>query len=182
MKRVVVLLAEGFETVEALAQVDSCKRCKVDVTTVSINNTDIVTSSHGVAVKADKKFNEINFDEYDVLILPGGFPGYMNLANSKEVGAVVSEFYNNGKIVAAICGAPYVLASNDIAKGKRITCHRSIKDKMTGYQYTGDKVTVDGNLITGKGAGRSFDFSIAIMNFITDDKTIQHLKEGLEIV
>jgi 4-methyl-5(b-hydroxyethyl)-thiazole monophosphate biosynthesis len=181
MKKVYVLLAEGFETVEALAQVDACKRCKIDVSTISIDNQDFVTSSHGIQVKADKKWDDANFDEADVLVLPGGYPGYMNLASSEAVGKVVKQFYNTQKLVAAICGAPYVLAANGLAKDREVTYHHSIKDKMEGYHYTGDRVTIDGNLITGIGAGRSFDFAIAYISQIADKDTIAHLKGGLEI-
>ena len=72
------------------------------------------------------------------------------------------------------------MAVNGIAKDRRITYHFSIKDKMEGYTYTGEKATVDGNLITGRGAGCSFDFGIALMNLLTDEETVAHLKKGLE--
>jgi 4-methyl-5(b-hydroxyethyl)-thiazole monophosphate biosynthesis len=104
----------------------------------------------------------------------------MNLAESEEVGRIIKAHYQSGKILAAICGAPYVLAVNGIGKDRRVTYHHSIADKMTGYTYTGEKATVDGNLITGRGAGCSFDFGIAIMSQFVDDATIEHLKQGLE--
>ncbi len=180
MKKIYVLLAQGFETVEALAQVDVCRRCKLDVATVSVDNNYSVVSSHGVAVTANQLIRDTNFDDGDALVLPGGFPGYMNLASSKEVGEAVKKYYQSGKYVAAICGAPYVLAVNGIAKDRRITYHFSIKDKMEGYTYTGEKATVDGNLITGRGAGCSFDFGIVLMSLLTDEETVAHLKKGLE--
>jgi 4-methyl-5(b-hydroxyethyl)-thiazole monophosphate biosynthesis len=181
MKKVYIMLAEGFETVEALSQVDACRRCKVESVMVSITDKIHVTSSHGVEVKANQLLKDTNFDDGDVLVLPGGFPGYKNLAASAEVGKIAKKFYESGKILAAICGAPYVLAVNGIGKGKKITYHHSISEEMKDYQYTGEKASVDGNLITGRGAGCSFDFSIAIMNKITDQETVEHLKKGLEI-
>lgn len=180
MKKIYVLLAQGFETVEALSQVDVCRRCKIDVVTVSIDNNYTVTSSHGVEVRANQLIKDTDFSDADVIILPGGFPGYMNLAESEEVGRIIKAHYQSGKILAAICGAPYVLAVNGIGKDCRVTYHHSIADKMTGYTYTGEKATVDGNLITGRGAGCSFDFGIAIMTQFVDDATIEHLKQGLE--
>jgi 4-methyl-5(b-hydroxyethyl)-thiazole monophosphate biosynthesis len=181
MKKIYILLAQGFETVEALAQIDLCRRCKLNVSTVSIDNNYTVTSSHGVEVKANLLLENTNFDDADVIILPGGFPGYMNLAESKEVGRIITTHYKSGKILAAICGAPYALAVNGIGKGRRVTYHHSINDKMTDYTYSGEKATVDGNLITGRGAGCSFDFGIAIMAQLVDADTIEHLKHGLEL-
>ena len=181
MSKIYVLLAQGFETVEALSQVDVCRRCKQDVTTVSIDNNYSVTSSHGVEVYANQLIKDTNFSDADVIVLPGGFPGYMNLAESKEVGQVITAHYQSGKILAAICGAPYALAVNGIGKDRRITYHHSIKDKMTGYAYTGEKATIDGNLITGRGAGCSFEFGIAIMSQFVDADTIEHLNKGLEL-
>jgi 4-methyl-5(b-hydroxyethyl)-thiazole monophosphate biosynthesis len=180
MKKVYVLLAQGFETVEALSQVDVCRRCKINVVTVSIDNNISVTSSHGIEIKANQLIKDTNFDDGDVIVLPGGFPGYMNLAESEDVLNVVKHYDEQGKIVAAICGAPYVLAVAGIAKGRRVTYHHSIKDMMEGYNYTGEKATIDGHLITGRGAGCSFDFAIAIMSQLCDQETITHLKAGLE--
>jgi 4-methyl-5(b-hydroxyethyl)-thiazole monophosphate biosynthesis len=179
--KIYILLAEGFETVEALSAADACKRCKVDYTLVSTTGNLHVTSSHGVEVIAGALMEETNFDDGNVLILPGGFPGFMNLAQSEAVGRILHSFYNSGRYVGAICGAPYVLAVNGIGKDRKVTYHHSIKDKMEGYQYTGEKATVDGNLITGRGAGCSFDFMIAIMALLTNEETVEHLRVGLEI-
>lgn len=182
MKKVYVLLAEGFETVEALAPVDVCKRSKIiDVKTVSITENEYVTSSHGVTVKADLTLNAAQLEDGDLLVLPGGFPGYTHLAGSLETGRIVKYYLEHNKYVAAICGAPVVLAANGLAKGCRITCHHSVIDKMEGYLYTGEKVTTDGRLITGIGAGRSFDFALAFLEALTDKKTVERLKKGLEL-
>jgi 4-methyl-5(b-hydroxyethyl)-thiazole monophosphate biosynthesis len=180
-EKVYVLLADGFETIEALTPVDVCTRCKIDVTTVSIANTEFVTSSHGVTVKADILWKDADFEDGTVLILPGGYPGYVNLANSQEVGNLLTKYYAEGRIVGAICGAPSVLAANKVAVGKRITCHHSVIDKMEGYCYTDEIVTCDGNLVTAKGAGRSVEFCIAIMKKLCDNATIDHLLQGLEV-
>ena len=183
MKKVYVLLAEGFETVEALTPVDICKRSKIiDVETVSITENEYVTSSHGVTVKANQTWNISHLEDGDLLVLPGGFPGYTNLAGSKEVGQIVKYYLEHDKYVAAICGAPVVLAANGLAKGCRITCHHSLVDKMQDYHYTGEKVTIDGRLITGIGAGRSFDFALAFLEVLSDKGTIERLKKGLELI
>lgn len=180
-EKVYVLLVDGFETIEALTPVDVCTRCKVDVATVSVNDTEFVTSSHGVTVKADCLWKETNFDDGTVLILPGGYPGYVNLTNSEKVGILLKKYYTEGRVVGAICGAPSVLAANKVAMGRRISCHHSVIDKMEGYNYTNEIVTVDGNLTTATGAGRSVEFCIAIMRQLCNADVIDHLLQGLEV-
>jgi 4-methyl-5(b-hydroxyethyl)-thiazole monophosphate biosynthesis len=179
--KVYILLAEGFETVEALSIADACKRCKVEYRLISTTDNIHVTSSHGVEVIAHQLMKDTDFNDGNVLVLPGGYPGYINLSESAEVGTLVKRYYNSNKYVAAICGAPYVLKVNGIAKDRHITYHHSIKDEMSDYQYTGEKATIDGNLITGRGAGCSFDFAIVIMKQITNDEAVQHLIKGLEL-
>ena len=181
MKKVYIILAEGFETIEALTPVDVMHRCGIDVATISITGSMIVKSSHGVVVEANDVLGSKTLDDGDVLILPGGYPGYVNLCNSKQLGVIARKYYESGKILAAICGAPTVLATNEIAVGKKITCHHSVKDKMEAYEYIGENVVEDGNLITGIGAGRSLDFSLFIASRLTDDATIEKVKHGLEI-
>ena len=182
MKKVYIILAEGFETIEALTPVDVMKRCGIEVVTISISGSMIVKSSHGVVVEADDVLGNKRLEDGDVLILPGGYPGYANLCNSKQIGAIAKEYYESGKILAAICGAPTVLALNEIAKGKKITCHHSVKDKMGDYEYTGEDVVKDGNLITGIGAGRSLEFSLYIASLLIDASVMDKVKHGLEIV
>jgi len=183
MKKVYVIMAEGFEVMELLTPVDVCSRCKIDIKMVSLNDTATVTSSHGVEVKADQKWADTDFDYGDAIVLPGGYPGYMNLAKTSKVGDVLRKYFDTGKFVAIICGAPYVLAVNGLAKDRRMTCHHTVVDKMVGYNLDRKRVVVDGNLITGRGAGCALDFSLALVSALTDgdEETIANLKHGLEI-
>jgi protein deglycase len=179
--KVYVFLAEGFETIEALTPIDVFKRAKMDVKSVSITNSKEVTSSHGVRVMADILLKESDLNDGDIIIIPGGNPGYENLAQSKAVGDVVKSYDKAGKYIAAICGGPTVLLANGIGKGKTITCHRSVVQEMTGYKYTGNNIEKDGKLITAIGAGHSVDFSLALLELVADKATIERVKGGLEI-
>ena len=117
----------------------------------------------------------------DVLILPGGNPGYLNLRNSEAVCRVVREYYDSGRIVAAICGAPTVLAAAGVARGRRVTCHTSVIDDMGDYTYEGGRVVEDGNLITAAGAGISIDFALAVAARIVSAETLSRVRQGMEL-
>ena len=122
MKRVSVLLADGFEEVEALTVVDLLRRAKVYVDTVSIMDDYTVRGSHGINVQTEDLFDEVNFAEFDMIVLPGGMPGTTNLKAHSGVRKIVKEFADEGKYVAAICAAPTILADLGLLKGKRVTC------------------------------------------------------------
>ncbi len=183
MKKVYVLLADGFETVEALTPVDILHRCGVDVVMVSVGDDIVVKSSHRVTVKADMLLgNGDAVKDGDALILPGGYPGYVNLANSAIVGELVKYYYTSGRLLAAICGGPTVLKRYGVATGKNITCHSSVKAEMVEDYNVGEAgVCQDGNLITGKGAGYSLEFAIAIARQLVDKDVIDKLRNGLQI-
>lgn len=181
MKKAYILLAEGFETIEALTPTDVLRRCGIEAKMTSISDKMDIVSSHGVVVRADIVMESHDFSDGDAIVLPGGFPGYENLGKSVLVGTITREYYEGGKIVAAICGAPTVLAKNGIAKGDKITCHRSVKGQMTDYIHTGKAITRCGNLITGIGAGRSLDFAFAIAAALADEETIAKVKLGMEL-
>ena len=157
-----LLLADGFETIEALAPVAILRRAGVDVSTVSITASNTVISSQKIEVKADLIINETDMSDGDMLILPGGYPGYVNLGKSEQVGNIAALYFESGKYLAAICGAPTILAKYGIAKGKKITCHSSVIGDMVGYNYVGGNVTKDENLITGVGAGHSLEFGLTL--------------------
>lgn len=180
--KVYVLLADGFETIEALTPIDVMKRAGIDVRTVAVADAGRVVSSHGiVAVEADMLLREADLSDGDALILPGGNPGYVNLAASEAVGDVVRRYYDEGRIVAAICGAPTVLAARGIAKGRRLTAHSSVREQLSAYDCVGGDVVVDGNLITGAGAGVSVAFSLAVLRALTDDTVCRRVAAGMEV-
>lgn len=182
MKRVYILLAEGFECVEALASIDVLHRAGVELKRVAVGNVLKVTSSHNImSLECDMLLGDNLLEDGDALILPGGYPGYVNLGNSEAVCRVVREYYNNGRLVAAICGAPTVLAMADVAKGSRVACHRSVVDRMGDYLCQNESVVEDGNLLTGAGAGRSIEFALAIASRLVDAETLLRVCQGMEL-
>lgn len=161
--KVLILYADGFEDVEALATRDVLVRAKIDVMDVKVNESEqLVTSSHKVSISGFKSIKNINADEFDAIILPGGSRGVNNLLNSNEVIELVKEFHNKNKLVCAICAAPMVLDKAGILENKRFTCYPSCEVGLKGI-YTGEEVVVLDRLITAKSMLYSIPFGLAII-------------------
>ena len=222
-----IILADGFETIEALTPLDVLRRCGVEVTTISLNQTRAVRSSHGVTVEADATMEDFMHNcncsasgtgtstntsiagssssassasgstnttnagsstgassaVRQALILPGGYPGYKNLCESAEVGALITQFHKEGKLLCAICGAPTALKANQICRGAAITCHTSVKEELSDYySILSSAVVKYMNIITGMGAGRSLDFAFAIAESLTSKEKVEEIKAKMEII
>lgn len=177
-----ILLAEGFEVIEALATIDVMQRGGVECIRVAIGNELNVSSSHGIVeCRADILLSDADLSDGAALILPGGNPGYINLGNKEQVRAWVARYYNEGRVVAAICGAPTVVALSGVARGSRITCHSSVREQMSDYNVVGGNVVEEGNLITGAGAGVSVEFALAVVARLVDEQTLARIKKGMEV-
>jgi len=164
MKKALVFLTAGFEEVEALATVDILKRGGVDVKTVSLEKIKIVEGGHGVSVVANMIFREAGFTTTDMLILPGGTVRINEHNGLKEQ---VKAFYDGGKYIAAICAAPMVFGGLGILKGKRATCYPGFEKYLEGaILATDEAVVVEGNVITGRGPGLSFDFGLQLLEIL----------------
>ena len=166
-KRVAVFIAEGMEEIEALTVVDLLFRAGIPCETVSITNDDVITSSHDVSIVCDREIGDtrFDFDDYDMLVLPGGMPGTTNLAECDDLTDQICRFVEGGRQVAAICAAPTVLAGLGLLEGRRATCFPSMQDKLVegGAELCQDQVVVDGNIITSKGMGTAIPFGLAIV-------------------
>ena len=143
MKKAYVLLANGFELVEAMTPVDVLTRAGVEVELVSIGEDLKVVSAQNVAVLANKVLTDVNTDDGDVLILPGGYPGYENLKKDPKTIEVIKSYVKADKLIGAICGAPTILAEHKILEGKKLTAHSSTANDMKNYMYIGTNVCQD---------------------------------------
>ncbi len=179
MKKVYIFLGDGFETVEALMSVDVLRRGGVDVETVSIMKDIKVLSSHNVEIKADIMLNDADLDTCEMMVLPGGLGGTNNIkANDKLIAALKTQA-QKGKYVCAICAAPSALGINGILKGKKATVYPGFEDEMNGAEVTGENVTVDGNIITGKGPGMALEFALTLLNTLKGEKVCAEVKLGM---
>ena len=169
MSKAYILLADGFEEVEALATVDVLRRAGVDAVTVSINPQDpVVCGSHNIRVYADVCLGSqeddaaAEFTDADAVILPGGKRGTDNLGACGPVHALIKAYYDAGKLVCAICAAPTVLAMDGILDGLEVTCYPGFENKLADAIYVNVPVKVTGNIITGRSMGTAVEFGLVI--------------------
>ena len=179
MKKVSVILADGFEEVEGLTVVDLLRRARIYVDTVSIMEDYTVHGAHGINVQTEDLFEEVNFVESDMIVLPGGMPGTKNLDSHVGVQRVVKDFFQEGKKIGAICAAPTVLSNLGLLKGKRVTCYPGVETDIQGAALTGAPVTVDGNLITSQGVGTAIDFSLKLIEVLVGKEKADEIAESI---
>lgn len=177
MKKVLLFLAEGFEEIEALTVVDILRRAQVHCDMCSLKES-YVTGSHGIQVKSDINLDEVDERNYDAVILPGG-PGTENLRNNVRVVQLVKDFYMSGRLTAAICAAPTVLAEAGIVNGHNITSYPSVKDMLNNSIYREELVVLDHNLLTSRGPATAFPFAFAVLECLGLGKEAEELKEGM---
>lgn len=172
-------LANGFEEIEALAPVDILRRAELEVVTVGVGSKEI-RGSHGIKVIADIEENDVITDNMDMVILPGGMPGTLNLDHSPIVAACVDYCFKNDLPIAAICAAPSVLGHLGVLKGKRATCFPGFENELDCLEYTGDCVTKDGKIITAKGAGCAVEFGLEIVSLLLGEERAGKLKGAMQ--
>jgi 4-methyl-5(b-hydroxyethyl)-thiazole monophosphate biosynthesis len=181
-KKIIVFLADGFEEVEAITPIDYLRRSGIEVTTVSISDTQVVKGAHNVPVTADTTLTKLAADPaaWDGVLLPGGMPGSTNLAASAGVVAVLKAFSAAGKLLCAICAAPaYVLAPLGLLAGKRFTCYPGAEERVTGAMWSGERVVIDGNVITSRGAGTAGEFARAVIGKLAGEAKAKEIAESV---
>lgn len=174
-------LANGFEETEALATVDVLRRAKLEVKLVSIDK-EIVTSSRKVSVISDMLIDDIcDYSDIDAIILPGGMPGTTNLEACEKLKEIVLYCNDNNKVVSAICAAPMILGHLGLLSGKEATCYPGFeKDLQGAILRTENKAVCDGNIITGKGAGASFEFGFAIVSKLLSQEVADEVRSSMQ--
>lgn len=174
-----LFLVDGFEEMEALAPVDILRRAEVTVDTVSITSENIVRSSRNVVVLADKVIEDIDFNDYAMIILPGG-PGTKNYFSSELLLKKLKEFSVSKKI-AAICAAPTVLSKIGLLDGKKATCFPACENDLIedgAILIENAKVVRDGNIVTGRAAGTAIDFALELVKvLVSEEKSLEIKKQ-----
>ncbi len=165
-----ILLAEGFEEIEALTQTDVLRRANIDVLNVGVTGME-VTGAHNITVKADISIKEAAGKIPDGIILPGGIPGTPNIAKSDMAVELIKKVNEKGGMVAAICAAPSILGEMGLLEGKKAICYPGFEDKLKGAEITKKSVVKDGNIITSRGAGTAMDMALAITEYIKGESS-----------
>ncbi|MBQ2676052.1 MAG: DJ-1/PfpI family protein [Clostridia bacterium] len=177
-----VFLANGFEEIEALATIDILRRCEIDVTTVGVGSQD-VRGAHGITVLSDTVDSLIvPTPDIDAIVLPGGMPGTLNLEKSKAVQGFIDYAISKNILVGAICAAPSILGHKGLLKGKKATCFPGFEEQLYDAQVVADGVVQDGNIITAKGAGCSFDFALAIAKCVVGEHKSNSVRMSMQCV
>ena len=166
MAKVYEFLATGFEELEALAPVDILRRGGMDVTTVSVIGSLFVESSHGVTIKADRLLEDVDLDDADLLLLPGGMPGSKNLNAHEGVRQALLDHAAKGRLIGAICAAPIALHRNGLIDGKTVTCYPGCGDDFDEAAVVEETVVMDGKLITSRGPGTAIEFGLKLLEVL----------------
>jgi 4-methyl-5(b-hydroxyethyl)-thiazole monophosphate biosynthesis len=166
--RAIVPLADGFEEIEAITIIDLLRRADIEVTVAGVSVMS-ATGSHGITVECDALIDACDVDVADALVLPGGMPGSRALRESESVRDALKRMASQGKLIAAVCAAPTVLASCGLLHGRRATSHPAHAGEMGECHYLESAVVEDGNIITSRGAGTSIEFAAAIIRRLAGD-------------
>ncbi|WP_455498137.1 DJ-1 family glyoxalase III [Coprobacter sp.] len=182
MKISYLLLAEGFEEIEAFTTVDMLRRAGIEIKTVSITSDTKVKGAHDITVRADMTFDENVLSDAKWIILPGGLPGAKHLEEYTPLIEMLKKRAASGENIAAICAAPaLVLGKNGILKGKRATCYPGFEQYLTDATYTAQPVEIDGNIITGNGPASTIKFASAIIEKSMDKEIADAVKKGMMV-
>lgn len=178
-KTVLVVLAEGFEEMEAVAPIDILRRAGVNVTVASVSGA-VVKGAHGIAVQADVELADTAGRAFDMIVLPGGIPGANNLAASPLLGEMLKKQRREGRVIAAICAAPaVVLYPLGLLEGRKASCYPSFREDMDAVNRTGDRLTVGDRLITAAGPGVASEFALALVEHLAGKEKSDELARGM---
>jgi 4-methyl-5(b-hydroxyethyl)-thiazole monophosphate biosynthesis len=198
MSKVCVLLAEGFEELEAVTILDVLRRAEIETESLSVGNQR-VAGAHGIPVLADRTLKEGAGERWDAVILPGGLPGATNLQEDAQVQALVQEQNQGGRTVAAICAAPIALASAGVLEGRaicaapialasagvlegrRATCYPGFEDQLGKVERSQERVVIDGNVITSRGPGTALDFALTLVEELKGREAADALRDAMLI-
>ena len=178
MKKVIVFLADGSEEIEALTPVDMLRRAGAEVTFAGAGKKECVCS-HGVKIVTDKTAKECAGESSDMVVLPGGMPGTLNLGADEDVRAITEKAFREGKLVAAICAAPSLLGAWGMLSGKRAICYPGFEEKLTGAVIAEEKAVRDGNVITAAGAGAAMDFALMLVCALYGEEASEKLRKAV---
>jgi 4-methyl-5(b-hydroxyethyl)-thiazole monophosphate biosynthesis len=164
MAKVIIIMADGFEEIEAITVIDMLRRADIEVFVLGLNSLQ-VRGAHNITIQSDSLLDMFS-GPYDGVILPGGLPGSTNLTNSEKVISIIKSAYKDGLLVAAICAAPGVLGKSGILNSKKATCYPGVEKKLTGAEVLNTPVVRDGNIITSRGVATAIEFSLALITYL----------------
>jgi 4-methyl-5(b-hydroxyethyl)-thiazole monophosphate biosynthesis len=180
MKKMLMLLAEGFEEVEAITVIDYLRRMDIIVDTCSINGERKVTGGHRITIETDKDIDKINsIKGYDGLIIPGGLEGAIHLRDDGRVIELIKAFHDEDKILAAICAGPIVLNRAGILNGRKVTSYPGFDNDLKNSEYKDDIIVQDGNIITARGPAVAVYFALKLIEILVGEERVGELRNDI---
>jgi 4-methyl-5(b-hydroxyethyl)-thiazole monophosphate biosynthesis len=174
--RALVLLADGFEEIEAVTIIDVLRRAGVAVVTAALTSRS-VRGSHAITLEADASLDAVSNEDFDAVVLPGGMPGSKHLRDDARVRALVRRAAESGKLVGAICAAPIVLEAAGLLAGKRATAYPG--SELPSARYVEASVVTDGALVTSRGVGTALEFALALVERLAGAETAARLRAAM---
>lgn len=178
MKKVLVMLAPGFEEIETVTVVDILRRAGARVTLAGTEDGTL-QGSRGIDLVPDSRLDDVKIDEFDMVVLPGGQPGTSNLQKNEKVKDILIKMNQADKKIAAICAAPVVLQSAGLLESKTLTSHPSVQDELKNVVYSKNRVMVDENIITSRSPGTAMEFSMKLVEILFDTARMETVNKGV---
>lgn len=180
MSKGYVFLADGFEEIEGLTVVDLLRRAEIDIATVSITGKRTVMGAHGIEVIADMILEDGSYEDGQLLVLPGGMPGTLNLLENDQLMKIIENANRLGIMIGAICAAPRILGLRGLLKEKTATCYPGNEIYLEGARATGKDVEESDHIITSKGLGTAIDFSLALIRRLKSDAVALQIANSIQ--
>ncbi len=178
MGKVAILLAPGFEELEAVTVIDVLRRGGIEVIIAGLEEGP-VPSARNVRIVPDTTIEALNPDEIDLVVLPGGLPGVENLKKDPRVKELLTKVREKGKKCAAICAAPGALAAFGLLEGKRATIYPSLREELKGARVEDSPVVVDGDIITSQGPGTAMAFAFKLLETLAGPEKAREIAEQM---
>ena len=176
--KVAIVLANGFEEIEAVSLIDILRRAEIDAVSVGLDKK-CVCGAHGIEMIADEILDDMKVSEFDMIVLPGGLPGAENLAKSEKLGKILRDFDANNAKIGAICAAPWALATAGVLKSS-YTCYPGFESQIAHPGYTNSaNVVKDQNIMTSKGPATAMEFALQIVRELKGEQVYSKLKSDL---
>ena len=176
MTRCLVVLADGFEEIEAVTVIDVLRRAELQVVVAGLD-AERVRGSHDIVVVCDAKLDDVRAENFDALVLPGGMPGSATLRDDVRVQALIRRFVTEGKHLAAICAAPIALEVAGVLAGRRATSYPGFE--LASAQYVEDRVVTDGRVTTSRGAGTALEFALELLRLFRGEECAEALARSV---
>lgn len=179
MVKTAIFLADGYEEIEALAVVDVFRRAGIEMDMVSVSEELLTNGSHKIRVMADKLLKDICFDEYNMLILPGGLKGMRNLETCDMLMQQIDTFYENDKFIAAICASPSIFGRRGILDGRQATAYPGFEDELKGAMVVDAGAVRNGHVITGRSMGSALEFALLLVETLLGKDKAEEIAEQI---